>query len=273
MKGHINLRKVHTPLGTDTGRNGPRTCLQYSAGSSQVKKALPHTPGYASHRRRGHVGKTMSHAHRNRSLVLNNVVSLSKRSEASVVANGEEMAYNAAKEDVQQSQITTSWVSKRDRHMQLINSAVYDKQANLRSKAINQSREERPFRKDQREMFKIHQHIQKTADSAATTLVTHQSAAEPAVHDLNIAGLRFRVSNGGSKLVRCPSALHVPKSFTADYLFLAEAEIARPTPRRALVGGVTFMRSRHGNLYRSGLVTSRRYKTFKLEFMCVTDFQ
>ena len=198
------MRKVHTPLGRDTGKTALRPWSQYSGGPFQDKKTQPRTPGYTSHHRRGHVGKTSARAHRNRSLVLNNTVSLPTGSEASVVANGEEMAYDPAKTDIQQSQ-TTSWVSKRDRHMQLISSSVYDKQANLRSKAIDQTCQERAFRKDQREKLKIYKHLQKIADGPATTSLTHQLTVRPAIHDLDIGGLRFRVSNGGSKLVRCSS--------------------------------------------------------------------
>ena len=221
MKGHINLRKVHTPQPGDNGGNEPQTWSQHHAGPSQDKKRHHLASGYASHRHRGHVGKTLSHTHRNRSLVLNNIGSLTKGLEASAVAHGEEMAHNTVIEGGQQSHTTTSWISKRDRHMQLINSSVYDKQANLRSKAINQTLQERAFRKDQREKFKIYKHIQNNADNVAMTLSTLQPNTELPVYELNIAGLRFRVSNGGSKLVRLPSALQVHKFFTANYFILS----------------------------------------------------
>ena len=34
---------------------------------------------------------------------------------------------------------------------------------------------------------------------------------------------------------------------------------AHTTPKRAVIGGVTFVRSKHGNLYRSGSVRATRY--------------
>lgn len=33
----------------------------------------------------------------------------------------------------------------------------------------------------------------------------------------------------------------------------------RSTPKRAIVGGVTFVRSKNGNLYRAGLIKAKRY--------------
>lgn len=33
----------------------------------------------------------------------------------------------------------------------------------------------------------------------------------------------------------------------------------KPTPKKACVGGVTFLRSKNGNLYRSGIVKAKKY--------------
>jgi hypothetical protein len=57
----------------------------------------------------------------------------------------------------------------------------------------------------------------------------------------------------------------------------------KPTPKKAYVGGVTFLRSKNGNLYRSGIVKAKKYvwisrpnskldctKAINLEDMCTS---
>ena len=157
------------------------------------------------------MGKKTSYTHRNRSLVLKNIATTIDGygecdAEPAKILNKQSLETpDLADTD---PQAITTWVSKRDRHMQLINASVYDKETALRSEAIEKSRHERALLKDQREMLKISEHLRMIAHS--TTLSTPAvSAKKTAVNNqLNINGLTFRVCHGGSKLIREQSIGH-----------------------------------------------------------------
>jgi len=170
----------------------------------QPGQSLPHS------RHGGRVRKPTLYSHRNRTLVLNNsALSMSavgeNRTETPdhVATNATETrsSGNAA------AHPATGWISKRDRHMQLINPSIYDREANLRSKAIDQTRRQVAKRRDEREKSKIHKHLQKIADSAATRSFSPRLSSQVESHELNINGLRFRVCDGGSKLARIMSMI------------------------------------------------------------------
>jgi hypothetical protein len=95
----------------------------------------------------------------------------------------------------QQTPSTTSWISKRDRHMQLINSSIYDRETNLRRRAINQTRHER-------EKLKIRNYVEKFADNTAARTAGQRSTSAGGAYLLSINDLSFQVCHGGSKLVR-----------------------------------------------------------------------
>lgn len=75
-------------------------------------------------------------------------------------------------------------------------------------------------------------------------------------------GIRFRVANNGSKLVKVPGA---PQSsllyawFLAHILMSGDLNGPKATPKMALVGGVKFHRSKNGNMYRQAIVKAHRY--------------
>ena len=83
---------------------------------------------------------------------------------------------------------SSGWVAKRDRHFQLINSSIYDKEVQARTKAIAKTREEKLLRKEAREKQKFNRYLQ---DSHGLS-----------THEIEVGGERFRVTAGGSKLVR-----------------------------------------------------------------------
>ena len=88
------------------------------------------------------------------------------------------------------------WVTKHDRHMQLINTSIYDKDTQTRQKAIEETRRQKVLRRDQREKLKIERHLKGLASKSGKAVAT------PAVHEIVINGLRFHVLDGGSKLAR-----------------------------------------------------------------------
>lgn len=85
--------------------------------------------------------------------------------------------------------------------MQLINSLVYDKETQTRNKAMEETRRQRAFRKDQREKQMIERHLN-------NTLTPRAGQATNVVHELLVNGLRFQVADFGSKLVRIRGENH-----------------------------------------------------------------
>ena len=83
--------------------------------------------------------------------------------------------------------------------------------------------------------------------------------ATRAVHEIVINGLRFHVLDGGSKLVRIrgKESLSQGRISVGSHL-LGPNDAANATPKKADVGGVVFLRSKNGNLYRSGIVKAKR---------------
>ena len=151
------------------------------------------------------------------------------------------------------SQVTNSWVAKRDRHMQLINSSIYDKEAQVRTKAIEETRRQKALRKDQREKQKVERHLKTLG------VLVDQKVAVPTMRDITIDGLRFHILNGGSKLARIRGKNIEHPDWILWRLRPPElTDAARTTPKQANIGGVTFLRSRNGNLYRSGTIRTRR---------------
>lgn len=127
--------------------------------------------------------------HRHKSLVLNG---------ASAPSQPPTDSSDASSSDQQ-----PTWVSKTDRHLQLINSSVYEKDSQTRAKAIAETIQQKRQRQDDREKVKLKQFLQ--AGSAGPTTIataTVRSANEPGAFELDIEGIRFRVAKDGSKLVK-----------------------------------------------------------------------
>ena len=139
----------------------------------------------------------VANPHRNRTLVLNKASALSlpnavEHSPDCIPTNTKTI--RSEDEEPISVQSTDRWVTKRDRHMQLINSSVYDKEAQARNKAIEETRRQKVLEKDDREKHKIARHLK--------TLTSRAGQASDVAHEVTITGLRFQVADGGSKLVR-----------------------------------------------------------------------
>ena len=154
-------------------------------------------------RGRGQAGKIVANPHRNRTLVLNNALgpslpSSEEHSPKSTPASTK--AVHSEDEEPLPRQSTNGWVTKRDRHMQLINSSVYDKETQARRRAMEETRRQKAFKKDQREKQKIERHL--------NALNFRTGQAMDVVHKVLINGLSFQVADGGSKLVRIRGENH-----------------------------------------------------------------
>ncbi|KAK3395647.1 hypothetical protein B0T20DRAFT_419446 [Sordaria brevicollis] len=195
------------------------------------------------HQRGGYPYPTRGHhpkpVHRHRTLVLNGA-SASQQGKAGQPSSG-----------ATSDSSTSSWVSKNDRHLQIINSSVYQKEAEARTRAIEQTLRQKQQQKNNLERSKLISHLHRAGN---------RSTAVPNQYELTVQGIRFAVTKNGSKLVKIPGASKPPSQalpvsnthpLTGDFN-------SGPTPKMAIVGGVKFYRSKNGNLYRHGIVKAQR---------------
>ena len=205
-------------------------------------------------RGRGRAGRIVVNPHRNRTLVLNNKSGTLLPSAKELTPDftpSSAQAVHSEDEETIPPQSTNRWVTKRDRHMQLINSSVYDKETQTRNKAIEETRRQKALQKDRREKQKIERHL--------NALTSRAGSATDIIHEVSINGLRFHVADGGSKLVRIRGENHDQRMHSSSRSqLLGATDSASTTPKQANVGGVTFLRSKNGNLYRLGIVKAKR---------------
>ena len=136
---------------------------------------------------RGYSGARMP-VHRHRTLVLNGATQQSRTGDVD----------SGATSDASSS----SWVTKNDRHLQLINSSVYEKEAQTRTRAIEQTRRQKQILRDERERNKLIHHLNRVANSGATGPSANQSSASTGKYEIAVQGIRFIVAKNGSKLVK-----------------------------------------------------------------------
>ncbi|KAF8467725.1 hypothetical protein BDZ91DRAFT_771878 [Kalaharituber pfeilii] len=196
-----------------------------------VTAAQPYPQRYNSVSRgrgRGRGGR-VAPVHRNRTLILNTSTT------GGTIAPGKDPKIPA-----EQSPSTSGqqWVAKRDRHMQLINSAVYDQQAVARARAMEATRQEKLKRKSERQRLKLKRFLERSRNSAPPSYSTSYGTVAAANNEITIGDIKYHVSSGGNKLVK--------------------VSVCSRHSRKAVVGGVTFIRSKSGNLWRSGLIRAKR---------------
>ncbi|KAF2498372.1 hypothetical protein BU16DRAFT_481227 [Lophium mytilinum] len=187
--------------------------------------------GYPYAYPRGRVAKFPYSTHRNRTLVLNG--------NPATPPNGE-----AHQMDVVDS---NTWVAKTDRHMQLINTSVYDQISKERARSMADTTASKQSDQDAREKAKLSNYFA-TASRHSSHGATRKSTD---IYNISIGATQFQVVDGGSKLLR---------------LSRDPTEI---TPKRHTIAGVMFVRSKNGNMYRSGLVKGKkRREAPKVDELC-----
>ncbi|KAK6540940.1 hypothetical protein TWF694_008322 [Orbilia ellipsospora] len=215
--------------------------------------------GYRSRGRGGGV-RMPTHGHRNRTLVLNSSAPASGNSsrgetpttgtddETMADANDGNTIPTSASNKATATTVASGsggnngggWVAKRDRHMQLINSSVYGQHLQTRAKAIEQTRQDKLKRKEEREKAKLRNFLQGSKQYGIVNTIGRVKSKPTKVatyqHEIVINGARFKITVDGSKLVK------------------VSEDAKKPTPKSAVVGGVTFYRSKGGNLWRAGVV-------------------
>lgn len=199
------------------------------------------------HQPRGYSHKpAYAPSYRNRSLVVNSSVGTPAGQQASPATPA----------------LTPSdgFVLKRDRHMQLINTSVYDQKTQQRQSEIEATLQEKQRLRNAKEKAKVMNTFQ--PQQGASNPYGAPSAAGPAaVRDIQINNLRFRVAADGSKLIRMFGKSTRVDTFMHHLTCIDDSNTdPGATPKITKVAGVTFHRSKHGNLYRAGLVKkSMRY--------------
>lgn len=101
-------------------------------------------------------------------------------------------------------------MSKNDRHRQLINANIYEKESQNRTKAIEETRQRKMKDQKRREKQRFGEFLrhQATADGFAST----STSTNPAVtNEITVNGIRFRVLDGGKKLVKTPGKFAISR--------------------------------------------------------------
>lgn len=214
---------------------------------------------------RGHPrGGRSAQIHRNKTLVLNG-----NNSGSSTPDLAGQVRENSDVEPEQSKPQAPAWVSKTDRHLQLINTSVYEKNSQHRVKAIEETRQQKLKHRDERERARLNRHLQRVGNHVITSgNVTSRPSDIPGVYEIDIQGIRFRVTKNGSKLVRLSGEeIQIPVTSSKVGQYQAGPGLHNPgdingaktTPKTALVGGVRFYRSKNGNMYRAGIIKAHRY--------------
>ncbi|KAG2006449.1 hypothetical protein GB937_008737 [Aspergillus fischeri] len=247
LAGQINRHRNQTPQAQAQAHHGS----ELHAGP-YVSRHTRARAGWAPYRGRPYGRGRPAAPHRHRTLVLNNANSGNSTSSAPVPTN----------ENVGESRSATpnGWVAKRDRHMQLINSAIYDKEAQARAKAMEQTRKAKAEKKARIEQAKVLRYAQGFGRPHHATTVASQVSATTQPHgeyQVYLNDIPFKIAKGGSKLVRVSGGnpFCAAAGRRTGLPLVDDPNTANITPKKVTVAGVTFVRSKNGNLHRLGAKT------------------
>ncbi|KAG5960011.1 hypothetical protein E4U58_004795 [Claviceps cyperi] len=130
------------------------------------------------------------------------------------------------------------WVSRNDRHRQLINANVFEKNSQSRVKAIEETRKMKLKSRKSHEKAQFNDYLRSQAGMAGANANVNSTTGR---NEILIEGVRFVVADGGKKLVKSPDNRHLP------------------TPKTSVVAGVRFHRTKTGNLVANRIVQTQRY--------------
>lgn len=125
-------------------------------------------------------------AYRNRTLVLNGGVQPAAPSQENQPPNP----------------TTPSFVTRTDRHLQLINRDIYERETQQRTQAIEQSMKQKQMIKDRREKAQFFRNMQHAGKDG--TVASSNSSKPVSRYEVDVEGVRFHVTKQGSKLVKAP---------------------------------------------------------------------
>jgi hypothetical protein len=211
-------------------------------------------------------GGRATQVHRNRTLVLNSNTPTPGASET----GGNENEKPSTTGNIAGS----AWVTKQDRHLQLINTSIFEKDSQKRAKAMEQTRQQKLKQRDEREKARLVKHLQRSGGNNYNGSVTRATGMMGS-HEVEVNGIRFRVAQNGSKLVKVPGESW-PRTITRHTRLSGpvmslrcpgDLNAAKSTPKSAMIGGVRFHRSKSGNMYRSGIIKAHRYGKSQLDLI------
>ena len=194
---HINMHRMHTVPNTP---HSDASTTQSGAGRYQPSRGVgswKQQHGAPYPRTAGRGGR-ISSTHRNRVLKLNQQVQSAQDITSTMGLSSDDAVKTPLIREIgnkDSASGTTSWISKRDRHMQLINTSVYDKETQMRMKGISETLRQKALREEQREKARIADYLHSVNSGSS-------KGSTPLNYETSINGLRFRVLNGGSKLSR-----------------------------------------------------------------------
>ena len=148
-------------------------------------------------------------------------------------------------------------MARNDRHRQLINADVYQKDSQNRAKAIEATRaqKEKDWRKGEKQRFRAY-----LTQQGGGSVPAANAPALGAKNELTIEGIRFYVMPGGKKLVKVPGKTDFSGGFRDIDSPLADgANSLATTPKTAIVSGVKFFRTKTGSLVVNRVIQDHRY--------------
>ncbi|KAI6367960.1 hypothetical protein MCOR25_004749 [Pyricularia grisea] len=237
LAGQINRHKSQQAgVGDSAPAPNPTPSHHYHPYHSAGHTSQSWGRGRGSYRSRGARGGYIA-PHRHRTLILNTNTSdaTGDGSKSGATPHSATLASASAAP----FSASPSWVTKKDRNLQLINSAVYERESLARSIGAAEARRQKFKMLNQRERAKLLRHFQN--GSSHTTMARPATNASATQYEVVIEGIKFHVAKNGSKLVK-----------------VADNNAPKATPKQAVVGGVKFLRSRNGNMVRHDIVKAQR---------------
>lgn len=245
---HKNSEVAHAPY-NGYGRTSRDTSVvgkilkqqDYEAGHNYTAPHWSYQRGtpYGAPRGRGYPPKAAPHRHR--TLVINNTPGQIGQTSGTPSTTTGEVGTGTS----------SGWVSKRDKStMQLINNSVYEQKTQQRAQAIAKTREEQQKAK----LAKLEKHFNTLAGYSRPT-TTAPTTASPQVY---VEDICFLVADGGSKLIKVKGETFSQDCSTTYSISIDDVNNMKTTPKQVKIAGVVFLRSKHGNLYRAGMIKTLR---------------
>ena len=176
--------------------------------TSRPRPAWKSARGAPYGRARGRAGRPMPLVRRSRTLILHNSAPSSIHNEALAsdatgpASEGEQANEEKQQQRQQQPQPphpASTWIAKQDRHRQIIHPAIYERERLARMRDLEMTRRAKAAQDDERQKAKIQKHLQGQS--------TPMNKSTP-IHEITVQGLPFRVTNGGSRLLRISGENH-----------------------------------------------------------------
>ena len=169
-----------------------------------------------------------------------------------------------------ESGLNPGWVSKTDRHRQLINTNVYEKETRNRAKAIEQTRSAKLNNKRIQEKARVKEFFGRQTQASAAS-ANAKSTSES--NEIVVEGIRFIVTDGGKKLSRIKGK-EIPHFQVRNFLTCPETtNSAFATPKTVTIAGVKFYRTKTGNLVVNRVVKDHRYVSTAPAYNLLTKMQ